>query len=112
MTLDRFHAGNQAAFCGHDGTRLNDDEPPQLFHRFDVVEDVHLGEREVSYRDLLLDIWIDASGVVQVEDESDVADARREGTLSNVQLDRINGTRDLILRRHRVIAAGAERLLP
>ena len=81
-------------------------------NRFDVVEDVHLGEREVSYRDLLLDIWIDASGVVQVEDESDVADARREGTLSNAQLERINRTRDLILRRHRVIAAGAERLLP
>jgi Protein of unknown function (DUF402) len=81
-------------------------------NRFDVVEDVRLGEREVSYRDLLLDIWIDASGVVQVADEDGVAGARREGTLSNAQLGRIDRTRGLLLRRHRVITTEALRMLP
>ena len=81
-------------------------------NRFDIVEDVQLGEREVSYRDLLLDIWIDASGLVRVADEKEVAEARREGALSNTQFERIDRTRDLILRRHRVITAGAKRLLP
>ena len=80
-------------------------------NRFDVVEDVHLGEREVSYRDLLLDIWIDASGHVHIADEEDVTEARREGALSSAQLARIERTRDLLLRRHQVITAKAERLL-
>ncbi len=81
-------------------------------NRFDVVEDVSLGEREVSYRDLLLDIWIASSGRIQVADEDDVADARREGALTDAQLARIERTRDLLLRRHRVITAEAVRLLP
>ncbi len=91
--------------------RMLDPQGQLVANRFDVVEDVHLGEREVSYRDLLLDIWIDASGVVQVADEDDVADARREGALSNARLARIERTHNLLLRRHRVIAAEAERLL-
>ncbi len=91
--------------------RMLDPQGQLVANRFDVVEDVHLGEREVSYRDLLLDIWIDASGVVQIADEDDVADARRVGALSNAQLSRIERTRDLLLRRHRIIAIWAERLL-
>ncbi len=92
--------------------RMLDPQGQLVANRFDVVEDVHLGEREVSYRDLLLDIWIDALGVVQIADEDDVADARREGALTDAQLARIERTRDLLVRRHRVIAAEAKRLLP
>ena len=91
--------------------RMLDPQGQLVANRFDIVEDVRLSEREVSYRDLLLDIWSDASGMVLVTDQDDVADARREGTISNAQLERIGRTRDLILRRHRVIAAEAERLL-
>ncbi len=92
--------------------RMLDPQGRLVANRFDVVEDVHLGEREVSYRDLLLDIWIDASGMIQIADEDDVADARREGVLSNAQLARIERTRGLLLRRHRTITTEAERLLP
>ncbi len=92
--------------------RMLDPQGQLVADRFDVVEDVYLGEREVSYRDLLLDIWIDASGHVQVADEDEVAEATREGALSNAQLARIERTHDLLLRRHRMIATEAERLLP
>ena len=91
--------------------RMLDPQGQLVANRFDVVEDVRLGERRVSYRDLLLDIWIDASGHVQIADEDDVADARREGALSSAQLARIERTQDLLLRRHRIITAEAERLL-
>jgi len=92
--------------------RTLDPQGQLVANRFDVVEDVHLGEREVSYRDLLLDIWIDVSGVVQVADEDEVALAQREGKLSVAQLERIDRTQELLLRRHRAITRAAERLLP
>ena len=80
-------------------------------NRFDVVEDVHLAEGAVSYMDLYLDLWVGAGGTPQFEDEDEVDDARRDGTLSNAQLERINQTRDLLLRRHRIIAREAAALL-
>ena len=91
--------------------RMLDPQGQLVANRFDVVEDVHLGEREVSYRVLLLDIWIDAAGVVHVADEDEVANARRTGALSDAQLARIERTHALLLRRHRVITTEAERLL-
>ena len=81
-------------------------------NRFDVVEDVRLGERAVSYRDLLLDIWFGADGTTLVADEDEVDKARRSGTISAAQLHRIERTRALLLRRHNLIAAEADRLLP
>ena len=82
-----------------------------IAHRFDVVEDVRLGEREVSYLDLLLDVWVAPDGTVRVEDEDQVAEYTRHGLLSRAQRDRITRTRTLLLRRHRTIARQAARLL-
>ena len=79
--------------------------------RFDVVEDVRLGEHEVSYLDLLLDVWVAPDGAVRVEDEDEVAEYARRGLLSRAQRDRIRRTRTLLLRRHRAIASEAARLL-
>ena len=82
-----------------------------IAHRFDVVEAVRLGEQEVSYTDLLLDVWVDAAGNPRVEDEDEVADYVRRGQLSTARRIRIRRTRDLLLRRHQTIAREASRLL-
>ena len=79
--------------------------------RFDVVEDVRLGDAEVSYLDLVLDIWVAPDGTALVEDEDEVAEARRRGLLSAAQVRRIERTRDLLLRRHAAIRGEAARLL-
>jgi predicted RNA-binding protein associated with RNAse of E/G family len=83
-----------------------------IAHRFDVVEDVRLDEGEVSYTDLLLDLWVDPRGSLRVEDEDEVAEYARRGLLSAAQRARIERTRGLLLRRHAVIAREAARLLP
>ena len=79
--------------------------------RFDVVEHVRLGEREVSYTDLLLDVWVDASRQPYVEDEDEVVEYARRGLLSKPQERRIEHTRALLLRRHRAIEREALQLL-
>ena len=82
-----------------------------IAHRFDVVEDVRLGETEVSYTDLLLDLWVDANGTAQVEDEDEVEEHARRGLLSPGQRKRIERTRELLLRGQQAIAREAARLL-
>ena len=82
-----------------------------IAHRFDVVEDVRLEEREVSYMDLLLDIWVGPRGDVRVEDEDEVAQHARRGLLSAAQQARIDRTQDLLIRRHAAIEREAARLL-
>ena len=82
-----------------------------IAHRYDVVADVRLDEREVSYLDLLLDIWIAPDGAVLVEDEDEVAHQARRGLLSREQVRGIERARALILRRHPAVAREAARLL-
>ena len=82
-----------------------------IAHRFDVVEGVRLDEDEVSYTDLLLDLWVDPQGGPRAEDEDEVAEYARRGLLSPAQRAHIERTRGLLLRRHAVIAREAARLL-
>ncbi len=82
-----------------------------IAHRFDVVEDVRLHEREVSYTDLVLDIWVGQRGGTLVEDEDELAGYARRGLLSTAQRARIGRTRVLLLHRHAAIAREAARLL-
>ena len=91
--------------------RIQDPDGRLIAHRFDVVEAVRLGEREVSYTDLLLDVWVDPTGNARVEDEDEVADYIRRGQLTTARRERIRRTRDLLLRRHPAIAREASRLL-
>src|SRR3989337_2117951 len=58
-----------------------------IAHRFDVVEDVRLGETEVSYTDLLLDLWVGAAGASRLEDEDHVIDYHRRRLPSPAPLD-------------------------
>ena len=92
--------------------RMLDPRGRLVANRFDVVAEVRLAERTVSYTDLLLDAWTTPDGSLRFEDEDEVADAVRQGLLSRTQLDRIEKTKDLLLRRHRAIAREATRLLP
>jgi hypothetical protein len=82
-----------------------------IAHRFDIVEDVRLAERDVSYTGLLLDVWVDPQGNARVEDEDEVLDYARRGQLSAAQQERIERTRALLLRRHPTITREAARLL-
>ena len=91
--------------------RIEGPDGSLIAHRFDVVAAVHLGEREVSYTDLLLDVWVDAAGKARVEDEDEVADYIRRGQLSATHRMRIHRTRHLLLRRHAAIAREASRIL-
>lgn len=82
-----------------------------IAHRFDVLEDVRISDDEVSYLDLLLDIWVAPDGSVQVEDDDEVAGFAARGLLSGARLARIERTRALVLRRHPAIVREAARLL-
>ncbi len=91
--------------------RMLDASGRLIANRFDVVEDVRLAERTVAYTDLFLDLWVGPDGTPHLEDEDEVTDAGCGGLLSRSQLNRIEETKELLLRRHRVIATEAARLL-
>ncbi len=82
-----------------------------IAHRFDVLEDVCPSKSEISYLDLVLDVWVAPGGAVTVEDEDEVADHARRGLLSRAQRLRIARTRDNIVKHHRRIFREAGRLL-
>jgi Protein of unknown function (DUF402) len=91
--------------------RMLDPRGKLIAHRFDVLEGCRVGQTEVSYLDLLLDIWVAPDGGVQVEDEEDVAAWARAGLLSKAQQRRIARVRDLIVRGQRRIIREAAALL-
>ena len=91
--------------------RMTGPDGRPIADRFDVVEDVRLSASEVSYLDLLVDIWVGPDGAVLVEDEDEVAGHLDRGLLSNGQRDRIERTTALLLRRHGAIVREAARLL-
>ena len=91
--------------------RIEGPDGQLILHRFDVVEEVRLADEEVSYMDLLLDVLVDPSGVVRVEDDDHVVEHARRGLLPAAQRARIQRARALLLRRHAVIAREAGRLL-
>ena len=55
-------------------------------HLFHICRDVQVEERRVSYLDLLLDIWIDSDGIVEVLDREDVDMCYGEGKLCEADL--------------------------
>ncbi|MGE0228417.1 MAG: hypothetical protein AB7I38_09110 [Dehalococcoidia bacterium] len=70
--------------------------------RFDVVRDVRLGACEVSYTDLLLDLWVDADGP-RWEDDDEVEAAAVAGLLTRTDRERIARTRAALDGRHRTV---------
>ena len=82
-----------------------------IAYRFDVVDRVRIRPGHVSYRDLLLDLWISPAGVVTVEDDDDVAAASASGLLDQRQQATIERTRALVMRRHARIISECESLI-
>jgi hypothetical protein len=92
--------------------RMTGPDALPIADRFDIVEDVRFAEREVSYLDLLVDIWVTPYGSVLVEDEDEVEDHVQRGLLSKAQQLRIERTAALLRRGHRRIIREAGGLLP
>lgn len=82
-----------------------------IAYRFDVVDRVRIRPGAVAFRDLLLDIWVDPAGALQVEDEDEVAQAAAAGLLRPPDHARIERARRLVLRDHPRIIAECESLL-
>ncbi|MGD9892451.1 MAG: DUF402 domain-containing protein [Dehalococcoidia bacterium] len=81
-----------------------------IAYRFDVVDRVRIRPEHVSYRDLLLDLWVSPAGAITVEDEDDVTAAAAAGLLDQHQLAMIERTRSLVMRSHARIIAECESL--
>lgn len=65
--------------------RISSPDGLLLGHLFHVCADVDIGEAEVSYRDLLLDVWIGANGGMALLDEDEVAECTAAGTVTPEQ---------------------------
>lgn len=78
--------------------------------RFDVARDMRLDAGEVSYTDLLLDLWSDSAGPVW-EDDDELAGAARAGRLDAGDLERIERARAVLTRRHRAVVREVRAML-
>lgn len=64
--------------------RLLDAGGQLIGHRFDVCEDVRIGD-EIHYTDLLLDVWMPPDGTIHVLDQDEVENARISGRMTERQ---------------------------
>ncbi len=80
--------------------------------RFDVVEGVTISPERLEYVDLFVDVVVERDGTAVVEDEEEMRAAWRRGLLNPAQVEQIEWTRDLLLRRHRRIIRDALKLVP
>ena len=83
-------------------------------YRFDVLRDLRIawtpsGQIEVSYTDLLLDLWVE-HGTPRWEDEGEVAEARSSGRLDTADSARIEVARRTLERGYARIVAGVRTL--
>lgn len=81
-----------------------------LAARFDIVRDVRLSTTEVTYTDLLLDLWIEG-GVPYWQDEDEVVEAERAGRLAPADRARITRGREVLERRHVRVLSEVRRTL-
>ena len=54
-----------------------------LFH---ICRDLRVGEDEVEYLDLLLDVWIDAEGQLKILDRDEVEECKDQGKIGGDEL--------------------------
>ncbi len=91
--------------------RMCDPSGGLVGHLFHICRDVQVEERRVSYLDLLLDIWIDSDGVVEVLDREDVDMCYREGKLCEVDLKSITSEEKRIVTHWPVLVREMDALL-
>jgi len=83
-----------------------------LFH---ICRDTTISETQVSYLDLILDIWISPDGTVRILDEDELAACRASGLLSSEEAQWIDQVKGFILKEYAQLlaeAADAEGKLP
>lgn len=81
-----------------------------IAHRFDAVTDVALSEDAVSYRDLILDWWVTADGVLIEEDRDELEQLQAEGHITQRDLELVNAAARQVFSRYRHIIDGIAEL--
>jgi protein associated with RNAse G/E len=79
-----------------------------LFH---ICRDVKLEEDRVAYMDMLLDVWIDDEGSVNILDRDEVEDCVADGIIGNEEVTWISRQERNIIQNWRQIIADFESLL-
>lgn len=83
-----------------------------LRHRFDVVDEVRLGENRVEYLDLIVDVLVSPTGEVTIEDEDELKAAAKRGRIDAGRLDAIERALTTVTRDWRRIVREAFAVLP
>ncbi len=77
-----------------------------VIHYFNVADSVRLTPREFAWRDLVVDLYVDDKGTVQVLDEDELPETGSPDLLNSIQ-----GTKAYLLLHYPEIIGEAERLL-
>ncbi len=83
-----------------------------LLHRFDVVDDVRIGEDRVEYLDLIVDVLVSPTGEVTIEDEDELKAAARRGRIDTGRVNAIERALSTVTRDWRRIVREALAVLP
>jgi Protein of unknown function (DUF402) len=95
---------NLYRFLGKDGDVVR--------HRFDVVDEVRIGEDRVEYLDLIVDVLVSPTGEVTIEDEDELKAAAERGRVEAGRLDGIERALTTVTRDWRRIVREALAVLP
>jgi len=71
-----------------------------LFH---ICRAVTISDTEVTYIDLVVDIWISPDGRLRVLDEDELADCAEKNLVSGQEMDLIDKQKELIKQQHKDI---------
>jgi hypothetical protein len=78
--------------------------------RFDVIRDMRFGADDVSYTDLILDLWVD-DGVLRWEDEDELEAATLSRVVTTLDRAYIDSARGVLTRHHRRIVGEVQRTI-
>jgi hypothetical protein len=83
-----------------------------LLHRFDVVDEVRIGDHGVEYLDLIVDVLVSPTGDVTIEDEDELKAAAKRGRVDAGRVDAIERALTTVTRDWRRIVREALAVLP
>ncbi|HEY7283444.1 MAG TPA: DUF402 domain-containing protein [Actinomycetota bacterium] len=83
-----------------------------LLHRFDVLDEVRIGDGLVEYLDLIVDVLVSPTGEVTIEDEDELTAAARRGRVDEGRVDAVERALTTITRDWRRIVREALAVLP
>lgn len=90
--------------------RMRNPEGAIIAHRFDAVADVRLGREVISYRDLVLDWWVEPGNTIIEEDREEFEALTVAGRLPPDDVARANEATYRVLSRYRHIIEEVGRL--